>query len=279
MPTTPAHPAPPAQPAEPAYGGPPRQAAPVQDATFYDAEPLGPLDLLGGDYQAGSYDLDPSYQPADAPPGQYPPAGHPAAGPTSGHANRWLLVCALVLGAFLIGMIGYWALRPASAPGGAGRSTTASAPAAAAPLQAGGYTFTPVADRTDTDCAGHAYGKVVDFFRTTPCASLHRRVFTTTTDDGQAAVVSVSMVRMPGDGDATKLLALTDADGTGDVADLFREGVTVPGKPDGLTASGYASARTGPTAVIAESDFDDPGHQDRARLTRLATAAASLPPS
>jgi hypothetical protein len=63
---------------------------------------------------------------------------------------------------------------------------------------------------------------------------------------------------MPDTTTARDLRALTDRNGSGNVNDLLREGVTYAGGPDGLSSAEYASAVSGPTVTIVESSWVDP---------------------
>jgi hypothetical protein len=140
---------------------------------------------------------------------------------------------------------------------------------------AGGYQFTLHAARTDTDCAANAYGKVAEFFRGTPCTRLDRSLYSTTVD-GRLVAVSVSVVQMPTEQAAMDLQKLADTSGTGNVNDLLRAGVRVPGGPDSLTDAGYASSREGIAVAIAEADFADRAVSDEGLLDRISEAALQL---
>ena len=76
--------------------------------------------------------------------------------------------------------------------------------------------------------------------------------------DGRAVVVSVARVRMPDTAAARELQALTDRNGSGNVSDLLREGVTLHrAAPQELSGAEYASAVSGPTVTIVESAWVD----------------------
>ncbi|MGH3793889.1 MAG: hypothetical protein ACRDSP_03265 [Pseudonocardiaceae bacterium] len=108
------------------------------------------------------------------------------------------------------------------------------------------------ASRTDTDCAAHSYGRVRNFLTAHPCTSLRRALFTGASS-GRPVVVAVSTVSMATQQDAAALRQLTDTDGTGNVSDLLREGVTLPGGPSRLHHASYASQRRDSTLVIVEA--------------------------
>ena len=140
-----------------------------------------------------------------------------------------------------------------------------------------GFQFSLHAARSDTGCAANAYGKAAEFFQTTPCTRLDRALYGTTVD-GRLIVVSVSVVHMPDEPSAEELQRLVDTSGTGNVDDLLRAGVRVPGGPDSLTDAGYASTRDASTVVIAESDFAEQAVHDDGLLNRISAAALQLRP-
>ncbi|MFN2494767.1 MAG: hypothetical protein ABR608_02495 [Pseudonocardiaceae bacterium] len=86
-------------------------------------------------------------------------------------------------------------------------------------------------------------------------------------------MATVATVAMPSQEDAADLQTLADANGTGNVADLLREGVTLEGSPPRLRGASYASQRHGSVLVIVEAD----AISDTARpLDALAEAALAL---
>jgi len=127
----------------------------------------------------------------------------------------------------------------------------------------GAFDFTPELDspKVDDDCGAHAYGKTQQFFTDHPCQQLTRSAFTTQVD-GRTVYTSVSVVAFDNAQDATDLQDLTQADNTGNVNDLVREGVL---EVDGLKTlsaqGGYASEVQGNKITIVESDYD-PGNAD-----------------
>jgi hypothetical protein len=186
------------------------------------------------------------------------------------------LVLALATGVLVLALLGIWALSSSTPKRStAEQGSRSGAPTTSAVRVAGGYQFTQSAARSDTDCAANAYGKVAEFFRSTPCTMLDRALYKSTVD-GRPVVVSVSVVRMPNEQAATELQKLTDANGTGNVADLLRAGVQVPGGPDKLTDAGYASTRDGATVIIAEADYADPAASNEAQLDSISEAALQL---
>jgi hypothetical protein len=134
-----------------------------------------------------------------------------------------------------------------------GRATPGSpgSPAVAARTAPGGDLAEQIA-RTDTDCAAHSYGRVQEFLTAHPCRSVRRALYTGT-DADQPVVVAVATVEMASESDAAALQELADANGTGNVSDLLREGVTFDGAPSRLNDPSYASQRRGSVLVIVEA--------------------------
>jgi hypothetical protein len=154
---------------------------------------------------------------------------------------------------------------------------SASAPVAQAPVRE--YTFVatdgPIAS---TDCAGKSTAEVKKFFGSHPCQLLTRSLYTTTTPSGARALVSVSLVVMPSTDQAQALKALVDADNTGNVMDLVRDGtVKMPGSPK-LVDGKYESRLSGAQVTLVLASLYD-GRQDAPALARLATEALDLPQS
>jgi len=172
--------------------------------------------------------------------------------------NRLLLVGAALLVVVLV-VLGVIVLLGRT---GGGNSTAAhSAGASASPTaqlrpgatqEVDGVSFTLQAVKVDDTCVGHAYGAVGDFFNATNCAGLSRALYTAQVD-GKPAVLAVAEIRMPNASSATALRALADRDGTGNVNDLLREGVTYNGAPAQLLDSQYASAPKGDIVTIVVS--------------------------
>ena len=122
-----------------------------------------------------------------------------------------------------------------------------------------------------TNCAAHSYGQVAAFFARTPAASVHR-LLATTSDDGRAIVIASNVVSFANEAQAKSYLTLVNADGTGNIADLLREGVRYPGGPAALPPAAFASgpgrlvrARAEAGYVTGTSSADDPTLQAVAR--------------
>jgi hypothetical protein len=139
-----------------------------------------------------------------------------------------------------------------------------------------GVRFTLQAVQADDTCVGHAYGQVADFFAATNCTGLSRALYSAEVD-GAPVVVSVTRVRMPDTKTARDLRALADRNGSGNVSDLLREGVTYTGAPQKLSNAEYASAVSGPTVTIVESAWVDPAAGgSSAGVDKLATDGLEL---
>ena len=67
----------------------------------------------------------------------------------------------------------------------------------------------------------------------------------------------MSRVRLADAAAARSLRSLTDANGSGNVSDLLREGVRYTGSPAELSGAEYASAVSGTTVTIVESAWVD----------------------
>jgi hypothetical protein len=137
-----------------------------------------------------------------------------------------------------------------------------------------GVSYTLQTVQVDDTCAGHAYGAVADFFAATNCTGMSRALYSAEVD-GAPVVVSVTRVRMPDTTTARDLRALADRNGSGNVSDLLREGVTYPGAPERLSSAEYASAVSGPTVTIAESSWVHAGGSS-ATVDKLATDGLEL---
>jgi hypothetical protein len=198
-----------------------------------------------------------------------------------GRTRRILLAVAAVLVLALIG-VGL-ALVLADRDGDSGTvaptepsETVPSGPAVGSVQQVAGVSYTVRAAEVDDTCVGNAYGDTAGFFETADCTGLSRALYSAQVG-GREVVVSVARVRMPDTVAARELRGLTDTSGSGNVSDLLREGVTYPGGPTELTDAEYASAVSGPTVTIVESDWVDPsaGGTD-AEVDQVATDGLSL---
>ncbi|HEX2300933.1 MAG TPA: hypothetical protein VHH34_20900, partial [Pseudonocardiaceae bacterium] len=189
-----------------------------------------------------------------------PPTGHRA---PRRHRRAGRVATAAVPILLVLAVAGLWAgsdpeVIPGRAipgdPGGtaaAGSNPAGSNPAVTARATPG-LDLAVRATRTDTDCAAHSYGRVRDFLATHPCQSVQRALYLGA-DPGGPVVVAVATVEMASEADAAQLQKLADTDGTGNISDLLREGVTFDGAPERLSDASYASQRRGPVLVIVEA--------------------------
>jgi hypothetical protein len=200
-----------------------------------------------------------------------------------------LMVLAGVLVVALLG-VGAWVLLQGGSGGDGG--DTASDSSSAEPIAGGpavgdtqvvsGTTYTVEAVDTQTSCLGHAYGATADFFADNDCTGLSRALYSTEIG-GEPVVVSVARVQLADAATARSLRSLTDANGSGNVSDLLREGVRYTGSPAELSGAEYASAVSGTTVTIVESawvDEDAEGSSadiDRAADDGLALAVPPFP--
>ncbi|MCD2189649.1 hypothetical protein [Actinomycetospora soli] len=138
-----------------------------------------------------------------------------------------------------------------------------------------GVSWTQRVVTTDATCEGHAYGLAVQFLRERPCTRLDRALWTGDAD-GTAVVASVAVVQMHDAASAAALKSLVDSSGTGNVADLLREGRGYPGAPAGLSGAGYSSTQLGETVVITETDGTGGARVPESTLDRLARTALGL---
>ncbi|HVD26894.1 MAG TPA: hypothetical protein VNC79_00135, partial [Mycobacteriales bacterium] len=157
----------------------------------------------------------------------------------------------------------------------------AAEPAAGGPQQGAvqevgdnSYTVQAV-DVVDT-CRGHAYGATADFFADNDCTGLSRALYSTEIG-GESVVVSVSRVRLADAAAARSLRSLTDANGSGNVSDLLREGVRYTGSPAELAGAEYASAVSGTTVTIVESAWvDEDAEGSSAEIDQIADSGLAL---
>ena len=94
-----------------------------------------------------------------------------------------------------------------------------------------GVSWTQRVVTTEPTCEGHAYGLAVQFLRERPCVQLDRTLWTADDADGTPVVAAVAVVHMRDAASAAALKSLIDSSGTGNVADLLREGRGYPGAP------------------------------------------------
>jgi hypothetical protein len=164
--------------------------------------------------------------------------------------GAWLAVSVLVLIVLLV-VGGRNSDQAASGPTGAATGP-ASTPAPAAGALPAGWRQQAADDQTD--CAAHAYGKVAAFFARTPCTKVHR-LLATTSAGGRAIVIATNEVTFSNAAQARSYLTLVNADGTGNIADLLREGARYPGGPTALPTAAFASVQDAAVVRVAEAGY------------------------
>jgi hypothetical protein len=156
-------------------------------------------------------------------------------------------------------------------------SQPSSSPATPLPLPAApGKTVASasVVRATDviTDCASHSHGRTRTFFRTQNCVKATRSL-TTGQVNGRQVLFVVSRVEMASPEAATGIKHVLDANDTGNLNDLLREGRTYPGSPAAMPNSGYASVRRGTVVLVAEAGYVDGGASSDSDPALRAAAA------
>jgi hypothetical protein len=167
----------------------------------------------------------------------------------------WLVVSVLVLVILLA--IGGRHSSDRSAGSTAGTPTTSASTSRPSGSSSGSALpdgWTRRASDSQTDCAAHSYGQVQSFFARTPCISV-QRLLATTSEHGRAVVIASSVVSFRTPAQAQQYLSLVNADGTGNVADLLREGVSYPGGPERMPDAGFASRLDGNRVLVAEAGY------------------------
>jgi hypothetical protein len=98
------------------------------------------------------------------------------------------------------------------------------------------YVIDVWAERTDKDCAAHAYGQpVISYLQAHPCSGM-TRVLATTTVNGRGVGIAQSSIGFSGQAPesyqtAGNFRTLVGLDGTGNLDDLLREGRRLPSGP------------------------------------------------
>jgi hypothetical protein len=167
----------------------------------------------------------------------------------------WLVVSLLVLVILLV----VSGRRSADQAQGPTRSGSSSASTSRPPASSGSALALPdgwVREASDrqADCAAHAYGQVQSYFARSPCVSVER-LLATTNQGGRAVVIASNVVTLRSAAQAEQYLTLVNADGTGNIADLLREGVSYAGGPDKLPDAAFASRQDGTKVWVAEAGY------------------------
>lgn len=187
----------------------------------------------------------------------------------------WLAVSLIVL-VLLVALTGKHSTNHASGP--STPAVTSAPPSGASPAASGGPAlpagWTRQASDSQTDCAAHSYGQVRSFFAGTPCTSV-KRLLATTSVQGRTVVIASNVVAFDTPVQAQKYLALVNADGTGNISDLLREGVTFAGAPAKLPDAAFASRQAGSTVLVAEAAYIT-GSSDAGDPTLRAVASRGI---
>ena len=190
--------------------------------------------------------------------------------PTTWPPSRKTLAIAGVLVVLLIG--GGVAL---SHPFGSGTKPPAAAVQTVAP-----NAYVVQVTNAITDCAGHSHGKTQVSFKAENCLKA-TRLLATGEVGGRPVLFVVSRIQMPTSEAAASIKQILDANGTGNLNDLLREGKTYPGAPATMPISGYASLQTGTVVTVAEAGFVDNGRSSntdpalRSAAAEVATRAST----
>lgn len=282
---------------------PPQPSA--RETVAIDGPPEPPVDAgIGGLFAGAEPDVAPApprtaVLPAQQPPAPPAPEVPAAAEPAPEHfwdrpadddaerparTRRVLLIAAAVLVLVLAGVGVGLALADRGGDDGAstaapeqpGADPGADGPAIGAVQEVGGVAYTVQATDLQESCTGRAYGEIAAYFQTSDCTGLSRALYSAQVG-GRDVVVSVARVRMPDTAAARELRGRADTNGSGNVNDLLREGVTYPGGPSQLRSAEYASAVSGPTVTIVESAWVDPSAGGtEAEVDKIATDGLSL---
>jgi hypothetical protein len=172
------------------------------------------------------------------------------------------VVAVLLVGAFALS-------RPASSGAGLTSPTPTAAPAPARSAPAG---YAVQLTDVITDCANHSYGRTKRSFTARNCVTATRSLATGQVNGRQTLFVK-SRIEMPSVGAAASIKKILDADGTGNLNDLLREGKSFAGAPGRMPSSGYASVQTGKVIVVTEAGFTDGGPSSNTNPALRAAAA------
>ncbi len=123
------------------------------------------------------------------------------------------------------------------------------------PAHPGPYTLTLWAtDRLTGNCAAHSYGKVVDFFRAHECRTAGRFLWTLP-HNGRTVALAIEAVAVATGPEsdvyeyAGQFTQLEQADGTGSINDLLREGKRIPDAASSIPANEAFSVLSQDTGV------------------------------
>ena len=204
--------------------------------------------------------------PLDRPQAQhFAPTEAPPTRPAAQQRSPRLLIAggaiavALIVGGFALSHIG-----SPNAPTATPVATTA-APAA----------YAVQVTNVITDCANHSHGQTKTSFQSENCVKA-TRLLATGQVSGRPTVYVVSKIQMASAQAATSVKLVLDANNTGNLNDLLREGKTFPGAPSTMPESGYASVQSGAVVVVAEAGFvHGPSSNTNPALRAAATRVAA----
>ncbi|NMM24302.1 MAG: hypothetical protein HHJ11_12540 [Phycicoccus sp.] len=125
-----------------------------------------------------------------------------------------------------------------------------------------------------TDCAGHSRGKTQVSFKAENCLKA-TRLLATGEVGGRPVLFVVSRIQMTTSEAAASVKRVLDGNGTGNLNDLLRDGMTYPGAPAKMPVSGYASVQTGTVVTVAEAGFIDGRSSNTDPALRAAAAAVA----
>ncbi|MDP5182105.1 hypothetical protein QOZ88_05600 [Blastococcus sp. BMG 814] len=275
-------------PPRPDAGTEGRTGTPDRDGGDGPPAPSGPRTavLPAASPTAASPAADPPAAERPARPPLSPAWGATASGRggdrTPADRRRIAVLAAAVAAVLVVCVFGVWLLGDEPAGDGAGgdvgipSDAVVAGPTPGEVREVDGTAYTVEAVQVDDTCAGHAYGEVAGFFAARDCVGLSRALYSAQAE-GAPVVVSVSRVTMDDDAAARELRALTDRDGSGNVSDLLREGVTYDGAPAGLRSAQYASAVSGSTVTVVESAWAGAGAGSAAAVDKVASDGLALP--
>lgn len=167
----------------------------------------------------------------------------------------WLVVSLLVL-VILLAVSGRHSANQAQGPTRTGSSSdsTSGPPASSGSALTLADGWVREASDRQTNCAAHAYGQVQSYFTRNPCVSVER-LLASTNQGGRAVVIASNLVTLRSPAQAQQYLTLVNSDGTGNISDLLREGVSYPGGPDKLPDAAFASRQDGNKVWVAEAGY------------------------
>src|SRR5699024_5321735 len=126
-------------------------------------------------------------------------------------------------------------------------------------------------------CAQVATDKIEDFFQDQECVHRTRALYTTTLDNGDRVVTTVTTVLMPDKAKAGELDGLLSEEATGNINDLVDQGMATEEDLPELNDKAYDSEQQGELVVIGDSaylDRDTP--ENDPRLLRVTSDALQL---